>query len=105
MNEEIIGKAIKKFNIPRHKLTILAKCYGTVPEEPGIFKFPFEKLIQKSKDYVNQGGELICMKRHPGGAYTDDVVPSRIITRRDLQSRQCFARATRNRLYRRSPDP
>jgi aryl-alcohol dehydrogenase-like predicted oxidoreductase len=30
MNEEIIGKAIKKFEIPRHKLTILAKCCGTV---------------------------------------------------------------------------
>ena len=57
MNEEIIGKAIKKFEIPRHKLTILAKCFGTVPEEPGIFNWPFEMQMQKSKDYVNQGGE------------------------------------------------
>ncbi|KAI4195437.1 MAG: hypothetical protein LQ350_007201 [Teloschistes chrysophthalmus] len=55
-NEEIVGKAIKKFGIPREKLVILAKCYGTVPEEPGIFNWPFEGEMAKSKDYVNQGG-------------------------------------------------
>lgn len=58
INEEIIGKAIKKFQIPREKLTILAKCMGTVPEEPGIFSWTFEKEMQKSKDYVNKGGKL-----------------------------------------------
>lgn len=56
INEEIIGKAIKKFQIPRHKLTLLAKCRGTVPEEPGIFSWQFEEQMQKSKNYVNQGG-------------------------------------------------
>ena len=56
-NEEIIGKAIKKFDIPRQKLMILAKCYGTVPDEPGIFSWMFETQMQKSKDYVNKGGE------------------------------------------------
>ncbi|MCJ1386675.1 hypothetical protein MMC17_009801 [Xylographa soralifera] len=55
-NEQIIGKAIKKFEIPRHKLTILAKCYGTVPDEVGIFNWLFEAQMQKSRDYVNQGG-------------------------------------------------
>ncbi|KAI4179026.1 MAG: hypothetical protein L6R41_008078 [Letrouitia leprolyta] len=55
-NEEIIGKAITKLKIPRHKLTILAKCYGTVPEEAGIFNWPFETEMRKSKDYINQGG-------------------------------------------------
>jgi len=56
VSEEIVGKAIKKFNIPRHKLVILTKCFGPVGEEPvlrGIF-FPTE--IKKSKDYVNQSG-------------------------------------------------
>ena len=57
INEEIIGKAIKKFDIPRHKLTILAKCCGTVPDEPGIFNWLFEEQMKKSKDYVNQGGK------------------------------------------------
>ncbi|KAL9597173.1 MAG: hypothetical protein Q9219_005339 [cf. Caloplaca sp. 3 TL-2023] len=56
INEEIVGKAIEKFQIPRHKLTILAKCFGTVPEEPGIFNWAFEAQLAKSKDYVNQGG-------------------------------------------------
>ena len=56
INEEIIGKAIRKFEIPRHKLTILAKCFGTVPDEPGIFNWMFEAQMQESKDYINQGG-------------------------------------------------
>jgi len=48
----------------------LAKCCGTVPEEPGIFNWLFEAQMQKSKDYVNQGGEQLCvdMKRRPKGA-------------------------------------
>lgn len=48
---------MKKFDIPRHKVTILAKCMGTVPDTPDIFNWPFEAQMQKSKDYVNQGGE------------------------------------------------
>ena len=85
MNEEVIGKAIKKFGIPRHKLTILAKCCGTVPEEPGIFNWPFEAQMQKSKDYVNQGGAQLWveMKRCCKGAWADDSGPDRSVTRRD----------------------
>ncbi|KUJ08918.1 aldo-keto reductase [Mollisia scopiformis] len=56
VNEEVVGKAIKKFGIPRQKLTILVKVMGIVPEEAGIFNWPFEAQLQKSKDYVNQGG-------------------------------------------------
>ncbi|RFU35398.1 hypothetical protein B7463_g952, partial [Scytalidium lignicola] len=55
-SEEIIGKAIKKYNIPRHKLVILSKCYGTVGEEPGIRHIFYPKQMRASKDYVNQGG-------------------------------------------------
>ncbi|KAL8910194.1 MAG: hypothetical protein Q9171_004492 [Xanthocarpia ochracea] len=55
-NEEVIGKAIQKFEIPREKLTILAKVFGTVPEEKSIFHFPFKAQMAKSKDYINQGG-------------------------------------------------
>lgn len=57
VNEEIVGKAIKKFDIPRHKLTILGKLYGTVPEEPGIFNWMFEGQMAKSREYTNQGGQ------------------------------------------------
>ena len=47
---------MRVFEIPRHKLTILAKCFGTVPDEPGIFNWAFEAQLQKSRDYINQGG-------------------------------------------------
>ncbi|KAL2367425.1 hypothetical protein BDBG_16869 [Blastomyces gilchristii SLH14081] len=56
INEEIVGKAITKFEIPRHKLTLLTKCSGTVPDEPSIFNWGFEAQLKQSKDYVNQGG-------------------------------------------------
>ncbi|KAL8772554.1 MAG: hypothetical protein Q9209_002215 [Squamulea sp. 1 TL-2023] len=55
-NEEVVGKAIKQFDIPREKLTILAKVFGTVPEEKSIFNFFYEDKMAKSKDYINQGG-------------------------------------------------
>jgi aryl-alcohol dehydrogenase-like predicted oxidoreductase len=57
VSEEIIGKAIKKFGIPRHKLVILTKCYGTVGEQPGFKHITYSEEVKSSKDYVNQGGE------------------------------------------------
>ncbi|TVY78319.1 Aldo-keto reductase dtxS3 [Lachnellula suecica] len=55
-SEEIIGKAIKKYEIPRHKLVLLTKCFGAVGEEPGLRGIFFPKEIKASKDYVNQAG-------------------------------------------------
>lgn len=56
VSELIIGKAIKKYNIPRHKLIILSKCFGAVGEEPGLRGIFFPKELRTSKDYVNQHG-------------------------------------------------
>jgi len=56
VSEEIIGKAIKKYNLPRNKLVILSKCYGYVGEEPGIRGIAYGQAIGASKDYVNRGG-------------------------------------------------
>ena len=56
VSEEIIGKAIKKFNIPRHKLIILSKCYGYVGETPDVRGVMYGQKIAESKDYVNNGG-------------------------------------------------
>jgi aryl-alcohol dehydrogenase-like predicted oxidoreductase len=55
VSEQLIGKAIKKHNIPRHKLVILTKCFGVVGESPleNHIRFP---EMKGSKDYVNQGG-------------------------------------------------
>jgi hypothetical protein len=64
VSEEIIGKAIKKYEIPRNKIVILSKCYGYVGEEPGIRGIMYGQEIAKSKDYVNRGGEFSCSSFH-----------------------------------------
>jgi aryl-alcohol dehydrogenase-like predicted oxidoreductase len=51
----MIGNAVKKFNIPRHKLVLLTKCFGTVGETPKVSHIRFPQMKQ-TKDYVNQGG-------------------------------------------------
>ncbi|KAI9677019.1 MAG: hypothetical protein M1817_006858 [Caeruleum heppii] len=55
-SEEIIGKAIKKYDMPRHKVVILTKCYGTVGEQPDVLGLIYPQAIAKSKDYVNHVG-------------------------------------------------
>lgn len=56
MSEEIIGKALKKYDIPRHKIVILSKCYSAVAEDPeGRYVFQREQF-HASKDYQNQFG-------------------------------------------------
>ena len=56
ISEEFIGKTIKKHNIPRRKLVIMTKCYGPVGEEPNVIHMQYGEAMNKSKDYVNQGG-------------------------------------------------
>lgn len=55
-SEAIIGKALKKYQIPRHKVVILTKCYSAVCEEPeGRYVFQRD-AFQASKDYQNMFG-------------------------------------------------
>ena len=56
VSEEIIGKAIKKYNLPREKLTILTKCFGTVAEDPSLRSINFSKELPQLKDYTNHIG-------------------------------------------------
>ncbi|KAF6830613.1 aldo-keto reductase [Colletotrichum musicola] len=56
VSEEVIGKAIKKHNIPRQKLVLMTKCYIYVGEEVGMAGSALGEHMAKSKDYVNQGG-------------------------------------------------
>jgi len=56
VSESMIGRVIKKHNIPRHKLVLLSKCFGVVGEEPGVLHIKYPEQIRNSKDYVNQGG-------------------------------------------------
>ena len=55
-SERIIGKALKKFNIPRHKVIIMTKVFATVGEHPEN-AMAFAEPLRGSKDYVNQSGE------------------------------------------------
>jgi versiconal hemiacetal acetate reductase len=53
-SEEIIGKAIKQFKIPRERLVILSKCYfGVTPEKMG--NTPEENTVNDG-DLLNQTG-------------------------------------------------
>ncbi len=56
-SEEIIGRTIKKYKIPRHKLVICTKCCGTTRESnaPEVLAL---KDIDNTVDYVNQRGTL-----------------------------------------------
>ncbi|KAF9875182.1 hypothetical protein CkaCkLH20_07448 [Colletotrichum karsti] len=56
VSEQVIGKAIKKFNIPREKIILMTKCALHVGEEVDMHTPPFTKQLNQSKDYVNQGG-------------------------------------------------
>lgn len=55
-SEEIIGKAIKKYNIPRDKVVILTKCFSPVGETKDIRSTSLVPVASKSKDYVNHHG-------------------------------------------------
>lgn len=57
LSEEIIGKAIRKFNIPRRKLVIMTKVCHHVGEEPDVYGGLYPEHMNNSKAYVNQGGE------------------------------------------------
>jgi aryl-alcohol dehydrogenase-like predicted oxidoreductase len=56
VSEEIIGKAIKKYDLPREKLVILTKCFGYVGEDPGLRTVQYPKEIPQLRDYSNHGG-------------------------------------------------
>jgi len=56
VSETIIGKALTKYAIPRHKLVIMTKCFQAVGEEPETTPWMFRDAIESSKDYQNQYG-------------------------------------------------
>ncbi|KAH6659030.1 NADP-dependent oxidoreductase domain-containing protein [Truncatella angustata] len=56
VSEVMIGNAIKKYDLPRHKLVLLTKCFGVVGEQPGTTQMRYGEHLKQSKDYINQGG-------------------------------------------------
>jgi aryl-alcohol dehydrogenase-like predicted oxidoreductase len=57
VSEEIFGKAIKHYNIPRHKILILTKCWAPVSEHENTYVVPFAETMREDKEYVNQFGK------------------------------------------------
>ncbi|KAL8408227.1 hypothetical protein RB594_006863 [Gaeumannomyces avenae] len=55
-SETIVGKALKKYNIPRHKVVIMTKCFFAVGEDPELRAYLVRDPVAKSKDYQNQHG-------------------------------------------------
>ncbi|KAK2007890.1 aldo/keto reductase [Colletotrichum eremochloae] len=55
-SEMTIGKALKKYNIPRQKVVILTKCYSAVGEDPETRHALYYDEVNRSKDYQNQWG-------------------------------------------------
>ncbi|KAH8674225.1 NADP-dependent oxidoreductase domain-containing protein [Xylariales sp. PMI_506] len=55
-SEVIIGKALKKYSIPREKVVIMTKCNGAVGEQPEVRGILYMNEIKASKDYTNQYG-------------------------------------------------
>lgn len=53
-SEVIVGKAIKKYKIPREKVVIMTKCFWAVGETPEVRHFVYGPEVESSKDYVNQ---------------------------------------------------
>ncbi|OTB06799.1 hypothetical protein M426DRAFT_54504 [Hypoxylon sp. CI-4A] len=56
VSETIVGKALKKYNIPREKVVIMTKCFFAVGETPDVRHFLYRDAVAGSKDYVNQHG-------------------------------------------------
>lgn len=57
-SESIIGRTIKRFNIPRQKLVLMTKVGRIVGDtDEGEFVAFLDDEVSKSKDYVNQYGE------------------------------------------------
>jgi len=55
-SEVIVGKALKKYNIPREKVVIMTKCCFAVGEEPELRSVFVIPDLKTSKDYVNNFG-------------------------------------------------
>lgn len=54
-SERVIAKAIKEYNIPRHKLVLMSKAFSCVGEEQ-FNAYHILDDLRRSKDYVNQFG-------------------------------------------------
>lgn len=55
ISEEIVGKALKKYNIPRSRVVIMTKCFFGVDDQ-GNIPPPLSTGRQNAGDYLNRVG-------------------------------------------------
>jgi aryl-alcohol dehydrogenase-like predicted oxidoreductase len=61
VSEMVIRKAVEKYKIPRSKLVLLTKCFGTVHDDPyGGRTAPGS---ESTKEYVNKHGNFTLPSR------------------------------------------
>ncbi|KZS97180.1 Aldo/keto reductase [Sistotremastrum niveocremeum HHB9708] len=56
VSEVIVGRFIKQYNIPRHKLLILTKCFFPTTEEDHSLQVYAHPELRDTQDHVNQCG-------------------------------------------------
>jgi predicted oxidoreductase len=96
-SEILVGKAIKKYNIPRHKVVVLTKCFGAVGEEMGVRSVMWPKEIKASKDYVNNHGKNLFLLLLRG--VVGLMVLFRSFTSGDFQCSGCIVEEVGARLH------
>lgn len=57
-SERIIGKFLKEYNIPRHRVVILTKCYFLTHDDSrmSVKSSASDTTLKDTRDYVNQSG-------------------------------------------------
>jgi len=56
-SEEIIGKAITEYKIPRHRLVLLTKCYfGVTDDDNNVHQPTIPEMMTNDGDLVNRVG-------------------------------------------------
>ncbi|KAG8922441.1 hypothetical protein FRC00_007442 [Tulasnella sp. 408] len=55
-SEIVLGKAIKKYNLPRDEIVVMTKIYATVMRNPGDLEFGITEEEMERKRYTNQKG-------------------------------------------------
>jgi len=61
VSEELVGKAIKKYNIPREKLVILTKCNFPYHDDPQGGRLNPQNA--GTRDYINKKGISLVRSR------------------------------------------
>lgn len=97
LSEEIIGKAIKQYNIPRHRVVVMTKCWNLMNENDRSMIMASPKHYQ-SKDFVNQFGKqqqlfLFRWVDYPLQLITDETTTT--TTRQAYQDMRSSPQSTR----------